>query len=66
MYVYESLWLHAAANWNPTRNSKRVFVMLGREMMMLGHGHGGMMEWGHGHPGWGPRHRYGEGPDDEQ
>ena len=45
---------------------KRVFVMLGREMMMLGHGHGGMMEWGHGHPGWGPRHRYGEGPDDEQ
>lgn len=47
-------------------NQKRLFGMLGREMMMLGHGHGGMMGWGHGHPGWGPPHRRSEGPDDEQ
>ena len=45
---------------------KRVFVMLSRDMMMLGHEHGdmmergGMMEWGRGHPGWGPHHRYDE------
>ncbi len=51
---------------------KRVFVMLSRDMMMLGRGHGGMMErggmmeWGRGHPGWGPHHRYEEGPDEEQ
>ena len=51
---------------------KRLFVMLSRDMMMLGHRHGGMMErggmmeWGHGHPGWGPHHRYEEGPDEEQ
>ena len=47
-------------------NQKRLFGMLGHEMMMLGHGHGGMMGWGHGHPGWGPPHRRSEGPDDEQ
>ena len=51
---------------------KRLFVMLSRDMMMLGHGHrgmmerGGMMERDHGHPGWGPHHRYEEGPDEEQ
>lgn len=33
---------------------KHVFAMLGREMMMLGHG-GGMM-------GWGPAHEWGGGP----
>jgi LTXXQ motif family protein len=54
---------------------KRVFVMLGREMMMAGHGPGmmgsggpGMMGWGPWgsgtmgwghHPGWGPPHRWG-------
>jgi zinc resistance-associated protein len=38
---------------------KRIFAMLGREMMMLGHGHGhGMMGWGH-HPEWGPTHEWG-------
>ena len=31
-------------------NQKRLFGMLGREMMMLGHGHGGMMGW-HEHDG---------------
>jgi LTXXQ motif family protein len=50
---------------------KRVFAMLGREMMMLGHGHGhGMMGWGH-HPDWGPSHewgphRWGEDPDEDE
>jgi zinc resistance-associated protein len=43
---------------------KRVFVMLSRDMMMLGHEHGGMME--HGDHGWGPPHRYRQGPDDEE
>jgi len=58
------------ASLNDTQ--KRLFVMLSRDMMMLGHRHGGMMErggmmeWGHGHPGWGARHRYEEGPDEEQ
>ncbi len=43
---------------------KRIFGMLGREEMMLGHGHGGMMGWGHEHP---PHHHWGEeGPNDEQ
>jgi LTXXQ motif family protein len=46
---------------------KRIFVVLGREMMMLGHGHGGMMGWDHGDQGArGPHHQWGEGPDDEE
>jgi len=45
---------------------KRLFGMLGREMMMVGHGHGGMMG-GHHHRTWGgPPHESGDGPDEEQ
>ena len=43
---------------------KRDFNFLSREMIMLGHGHGGM-GWGHGHPGWGPPHHWGEDSDEE-
>lgn len=48
---------------------KGVFVMLSRDMMMLGRGHGergGMREWRRDHSGWGPRHRDEGGSDEEQ
>ena len=43
---------------------KRLFGMLSRDMMMLGRGHGGGMMGRH--HGWGPRHGYGEGSDEEE
>ncbi len=45
---------------------KRMFGMLGREMMMVDHGHGGMMGGHHRHRWGGPPHELDEGPDEEQ
>lgn len=45
---------------------KRLFGMLGREMMMVGHRHGGMMGGHHHHRWGGPPHESGDGPDEEE
>ena len=47
-------------------SQKRIFVMLGHEMMMLGHRHGEMRGWDRGSHGWGGSDRRGWGGPDRR